>query len=571
MTSEYLSESDDDFNYEDVPESESDDEDMFLQLNQEETLASIERNVSKVKKEESKHEDIVQDQFGPRTELRPAVVDDFFRKFLIKLQMDRTLECFNTEWFELQTNGKLNEEQIGAVPDIYMRNQELDDSVKVLRKEIERMRDISDKAQSTWDKFRKERDFHRMHHKRVVQEKNKMIGEIKRLKKHYGTYEPTLKQLRVKYEVAMKEKMLMKIERDKLQARSESLEAQFKLEDQGMSETSKNQSSILEPVSTQRKSRSNKLPEVDPPNPHVDQTYEKANAANIQLVKTFEGHVNAISSVTYHPTKQVIATASDDHSWKLWSVPNGELILSGEGHTDWVSDVDFHPKGTRLATCSGDGTVKVWDFSKTSCIGTLSDHAQPVWSVSWHYTGDFLVSASMDQTAKLWDASTLKCKQTFRGHVDSVNATVFQPFSSNLCTASGDKTVSMWDARTGLCIQTFFGHNNACNGISINNRGDVIASCDADGVVKMWDVRMVSELATIDVASHAVNDVCFDSSGGIVAAAGDDGIVKMFDVQSLETVGSLQGHGDAVQSIAFDPSNKYFISASSDRTFRVWK
>jgi hypothetical protein len=25
------------------------------------------------------------------------------------------------------------------------------------------------RAQSTWDKFRKERDFHRMHHKRVVQ------------------------------------------------------------------------------------------------------------------------------------------------------------------------------------------------------------------------------------------------------------------------------------------------------------------------------------------------------------------------------------------------------------------
>lgn len=31
-------------------------------------------------------------------------------------------------------------------------------------------------------RFRKERDFHRMHHKRVVQEKNRLITDIKRLK-----------------------------------------------------------------------------------------------------------------------------------------------------------------------------------------------------------------------------------------------------------------------------------------------------------------------------------------------------------------------------------------------------
>ena len=36
-----------------------------------------------------------------------------------------------------------------------------------------------------------------------------------RLKKHYKQYEPTLQQLKKKYEVAMKEKMLSKLERDR--------------------------------------------------------------------------------------------------------------------------------------------------------------------------------------------------------------------------------------------------------------------------------------------------------------------------------------------------------------------
>lgn len=45
------------------------------------------------------------------------------------------------------------------------------------------------KAKETYVKLRKERDFHRMHHKRVVQEKNKLINDIKRYLSvsHYET------------------------------------------------------------------------------------------------------------------------------------------------------------------------------------------------------------------------------------------------------------------------------------------------------------------------------------------------------------------------------------------------
>jgi hypothetical protein len=44
------------------------------------------------------------------TEVRPSVVDDFIRNFLIKAGMKTTLDCFNTEWFELMTKGKLPNE-----------------------------------------------------------------------------------------------------------------------------------------------------------------------------------------------------------------------------------------------------------------------------------------------------------------------------------------------------------------------------------------------------------------------------------------------------------------------------
>merc|ERR1719213_1567401 len=97
----------------------------------------------------------------------------------------------------------------------------------MLRQEVEKARAVAATAKDSWDKFRKERDFHRMHHRRVVQEKNKLIIDLKRLKKHYEQYEPTLVELRHKYEVAMKEKMLMRLERDRFLSKAESLQKQL--------------------------------------------------------------------------------------------------------------------------------------------------------------------------------------------------------------------------------------------------------------------------------------------------------------------------------------------------------
>jgi len=70
--------------------------------------------------------------------------------------------------------------------------------VESLRHQLAKMKEITQKAQSTWDKFRKERDFHRMHHKRVVQEKGKLTVDLKRLRKHLESYDPTIQELQVR-------------------------------------------------------------------------------------------------------------------------------------------------------------------------------------------------------------------------------------------------------------------------------------------------------------------------------------------------------------------------------------
>lgn len=544
------------------------------------------------------------------TQLRPSVADDFIRNFLIKAGLSRTLDVFNTEWFESQSKGRLGEEHTSYVPDIYLRNDELTDQVDSLRQQVVRMQEVTERAQGTWDKFRKERDFHRLHHKRVVQEKARLSQDLKRLKKHYKAYEPTLQELQRKYQAAMKEKMLIKLERDRIKAKLETVEAQLvALEtntkksgtagtdppygssnarsvqnsasrenmapvnsvSNSMSHRTGTSSATQQPTLGGKKKKDSVLAPDDPmANPFAAMDFPAAEVEHFSLKRSFKGHLNALAAMAFHPRRNIIATVSDDETWKIWSLPNCDLIMSGEGHRNWVAGVCFHPQGSCLATASGDSTVKLWDFKQAACSATFSDHTQAVWDVAFHHLGDFLASCSMDHTVRLWDAHSLRCRQTFRGHVDSVNSLCWQPYTSNVCTGSGDKTVSVWDARSGLCVQTFYGHGNAVNHVCASPRGDVLASCDADGAIKIWDVKMVAERNTFQSTPHPLNRLCFDRSATRLAAASDDATVKIFDAENSNVVAELRGHEDAVQSVIFSPQDDFIVSAASDCTFRIW-
>lgn len=113
------------------------------------------------------------------------------------------------------------------VPDAYLHNAALSDDVLTLQAQLSEAQAVAAKASATWDTFRKERDFHRMHHKRVGQEKNRLIKEVKLLKTHYAKYEPAINALKRKYEAAMKEKMLVSMDRDKLRDRVAALKEQL--------------------------------------------------------------------------------------------------------------------------------------------------------------------------------------------------------------------------------------------------------------------------------------------------------------------------------------------------------
>lgn len=151
--------------------------------------------------------------------------DEFLRNFFIKFGMQKTLTSFQQEWFELRTKGELDKNQMPEIPKVYKENIELSNVLTQLQKEVDEARIIAEKSRSTYDKLRKQRDFQKINHRRVQQEKQKLNNDVGKLKKKYEDYQGQFEMLSTKYENAIKEKMLMKLEKDRLLAKVENLEA----------------------------------------------------------------------------------------------------------------------------------------------------------------------------------------------------------------------------------------------------------------------------------------------------------------------------------------------------------
>ncbi|KAB0366541.1 hypothetical protein FD754_010697 [Muntiacus muntjak] len=152
--------------------------------------------------------------FSPKHTV-PEAIEDFLCNFLIKMGMTRTLDCFQSEWYELIQKGVTELRDGGIVPDVYTQNMLLENENKILKKDLKHYKQAADKAREDLLKTQKERDFHRMHHKRIVQEKNKLINDLKRLKLHYASYEPAIRVLHEKHHALLKQKMLTSLERDR--------------------------------------------------------------------------------------------------------------------------------------------------------------------------------------------------------------------------------------------------------------------------------------------------------------------------------------------------------------------
>lgn len=145
------------------------------------------------------------------------VVDDFLRTLLGRFSLCRTLKSFESEWYGSALTQMVQSLQIADLPNALKHHQLLKHELQRACNETERLGEEVLNVAECFMMVQREKDFHQLQYRQDFNHKNMLIEDITLLKKQIAPYELALKQIENKYQAALKQKILISIEKDRIQ------------------------------------------------------------------------------------------------------------------------------------------------------------------------------------------------------------------------------------------------------------------------------------------------------------------------------------------------------------------
>ncbi|KAM5379972.1 hypothetical protein ACJA88_005400 [Fusarium oxysporum] len=209
----------------------------------------------------------------------------------------------------------------------------------------------------------------------------------------------------------------------------------------------------------------------------------------------------------------------------------------GRGHVDGVYSIAKDPNSLEhFASGSGDGVVKVWDLADRDEIWHATAHENIVKGLEWTRDQKLLTCAA-DRTIKLFD-----------------------PYN----TPSEAAPISSW---LGNGAFTSLSHHRSKNSFAA-----------ASSVINIYDLERhtaapeILKWPTSTVLKFASNRLSWSPMEAFnLAAASEDHNIYLFDMRKFDrALNVLKDHVAAVMDVEWSPTGEELVSASWDRTVRLW-
>ncbi|PAA85717.1 hypothetical protein BOX15_Mlig029670g1 [Macrostomum lignano] len=299
-----------------------------------------------------------------------------------------------------------------------------------------------------------------------------------------------------------------------------------------------------------------------------DSTIRLWRADTGQLVRTLTGHIGGVWSTAI--VDDLLVSGSTDRTVRVWCMKTGICRHTLAGHVSTVRCLAG--RGSHVTSGSRDTSLRVWDLHTGACQVVLHGHRAAVRAVQWLSDSE-LVSASYDSTVRVWciepsSRGPYYCKYVLDQHINRVYTLAATP--QYIVSGSLDTTIRVWRSSDGQLIRTLLGHQSLTAGMLVLPDGRLVSG-NADTTLRVWDLstgqcQHVLGLGGQDKHQSAITSVQIVQD--FIVSASDDGTVKMWSATTGQFVRDLlrlesAGHGGVVWRIC--ASDTRLVCAAGSR------
>ncbi|KAG1752441.1 quinon protein alcohol dehydrogenase-like superfamily [Suillus paluster] len=200
----------------------------------------------------------------------------------------------------------------------------------------------------------------------------------------------------------------------------------------------------------------------------------KAYEVETGIVKTFQGHSKRITCIDISMDSTLLASGSDDHGVRIWSLHTGKLV-AGPFKSGFIlattGAVRFSQDSKKLAVASSivAKCLDVWDVEAQELdvsVGKSHSGGVTFAPIFWTTKDKTIVAAfsfTDDSDAKTiyeFDASTLETvRAPFEGHKTTITGLALSFDCALLASASNDNTIKLWAFESRQLLASFHGQN----------------------------------------------------------------------------------------------------------------
>jgi len=166
---------------------------------------------------------------------------------------------------------------------------------------------------------------------------------------------------------------------------------------------------------------------------------------SLREINGWKCHSNYLTAIAFSPYDRTVATASMDHTAKLWRGSTGKERFTLPGNGREKLSLGFSFDGKLLAIGTAFGEVELWDVDSGKQLSTLHVEGFGITQVEFLPSGKILAVAG-DRDLQLWNVQTRKLERVLEGHRTTIRSLALSPDGHTMATGGdGLGEIKLWD------------------------------------------------------------------------------------------------------------------------------